>query len=68
MHFAQTSAALHFCYLIEQWYEDQISIGVNAVDTSLLGACCAEQHRKVVTAFCPDQCCTAFLLYYCTPV
>ncbi len=31
MHFAQTSAALHFCWLTAHLYEDQISIGVTAV-------------------------------------
>ena len=36
MHFAQTSAALHFCWFTAYLYEEQISIGVVA----LTQACC----------------------------
>ena len=31
MYFAQTSAAVHFCCLTANLYEEQISLGVNAV-------------------------------------
>jgi len=31
MHFAQTSAEVHFCWLTAHLYEEQISEGVNAV-------------------------------------
>ena len=49
-------------------YNEPISICVIACDTSLLWARFAEQHWTVGNAFCPDQCCTAFLLVHCTPV
>ena len=66
--FAQTSIAVHFCWLTAHMYEEQISTGVTAVT-----------HKPVVSLFClaalnsrkcicPDQHCSAFLLAHCIPV
>ncbi len=46
MHFAQTSAALHFCWLTAHLYEEQISIGVIAVTQ----ACCEPVCRAALNS------------------
>ena len=52
MHFAQTSTAVHWCWVTTHLYEQQISIDVIAVTQA---TCFAEQHWTGWNAFCQSQ-------------
>ena len=53
MHFAKTSAAVHWCWFITHQHEQQITIGVIALTECMLSACITEQHWTVGNAFLP---------------
>ena len=67
MHFALTSAALHFCCLTAHLYAEQIFTDVAAVTQTCCEPVLQSNTDQGGNALCLDQCCTVFLLAHCTP-
>ena len=68
MQFALLSAAVHFCCVTALLYEEQISISINAVTQTSCEPILQSSTEQWGMQSDPGQCCSAFLLCYCTHV